>query len=278
MTLVVGLICLVAANAAAQVSGPPYRLSDRDVQSILDRIKNESDTFRKSLDAALDKSRLNNTQREDDINAFVKDFYEETKRLRDRFDHHQSAVSDVETVLDRGARIDRFMNRYPLTPRAQHDWGNVRADLEQLAAAYNVSWRWGGYLPGRAEVSDLPYRVTDKEVEEVIHRIEHQSDAFRKSLDHALDHSHFNGTRREDDINAFVKDFYKETKTLHDHFDHHHSTANDVQTVLDRAAQIDQFMRRNRLDRHSQNDWAGLRGNLDELARVYNVTWRWGMY
>src|SRR5439155_17964264 len=91
----------------------------------------------------------------------------------------------------------------------------------------------------------------------------------------ALDKSRFDGTRREDDINAFVKDFYKETKTLHDHFDSHKSTAGDVQTVLDRAAQIDQFMRRNRLKKDAPKDWTVVRAYLDELARVYRVTWRW---
>jgi len=266
----------LASNAAGQVTGEPYRVSDKEVVRLLDRIKNETDTFRKSLKDALNKSRFDRTRREDDINAYVKNFEEETKRLDDNFDHHKSTTSDVDSVLDRAARIDGFMSRYPLTGRAQGDWATLRADLEQLASAYNVSWRWGGGYIAPPVGGDIPYRVTDKEVEEIIHRIEHQSDTFRKSLDSALDKSRFNGSRREDDINAFVKDFYKETKTLHDHFDHHKSTSNDVQTVLDRAAQIDQFMRRNRLRRQAQNDWSNLRASLDDLARVYNVSWRWG--
>jgi len=265
----------LVSRTSAQVAGQPYRVSDREVARLLDRIKSETDAFRKSLKDTLNKSRFDRTRREDDINTFVKDFEEETKRLDDNFDHHKSTTSDVDTVLDRAARIDGFMNRYPLNARAQGDWSALRADLEQLAAAYNVSWRWGGgYIA--PVVGDIPYRVTDKEVEEIIHRIEHQSDVFRQSLDTALDKSRFDGSRREDDINAFVKEFYKETKTLHDHFDHHKSTTSDVQTVLDRAAQIDQFMRRNRLRKPAQNDWSILRSNLDELARVYNVTWRWG--
>ena len=269
-------VTTVASIASAQVTGQPYRISDKEVARLLDRIKNETDTFRKSLKDALNKSRFDRSRREDDINAYVKNFEEETNRLDDNFDHHKSTTSDVDSVLDRAARIDGFMSRYPLTGRAQGDWSTLRADLEQLASAYNVSWRWGGGYIAPPVVGDIPYRVTDKEAEEIIHRIEHQSDVFRKSLDTALDKSRFNGSRREDDINAFVKDFYKETKTLHDHFDHHKSTTNDVQTVLDRAAQIDQFMRRNRLRKQAQNEWSALRVSLDDLARVYNVSWRWG--
>ena len=129
----------------------------------------------------------------------------------------------------------------------------------------------------QAQVDGQPYRLSDKEVGRMIKQIENQTNTFRKSLDSALDRSRLNSTNREDDINAFVKDFYKETKQLHDNFDSRRSTANDVRTVLDRASQIDQFMRRNRLrnDRDAQRDWARLRVLLEELAGVYNVSWRW---
>ena len=269
-------VLATTVSAAAQVTGQPYRISDRELIRLLDRIKSETKNFRNSLKDALNKSRFDRTRREDDINAYVKDFEEQTKRLDDNFDHRRSTTGDVDSVLQRAARIEAFMNRSALTARVQSDWARLRADLDQLAAAYSVSWRWGGpVLPGPSEVGPLPYRVTDKEVEEIIHRIEHQSDIFRKSLDSALDKSRFNGTRREDDINSFVKEFYKETKRLHDHFDSHKSTADDVSTVLDRASQIDQFMRRNRLRSEVQRDWSALRAYLDDLAQVYNVTWRW---
>jgi hypothetical protein len=117
--------------------------------------------------------------------------------------------------------------------------------------------------------------VSDKDVDRILKRVEQQSDRFRASLDSALDKSRFDGTRREDDINAFVKDFYKETKRLRDHFEEHKSTAADVQSVLERASVIDDFMGRNRLKKNAPNEWSKLRAELDELARVYDVSWRW---
>ncbi len=281
-TKLILLACSLAAlfafvpSAGAQVEGQPYRISDREVTRLLDRIKSKTNTFRSSLKKALNKSRRDRTQREDNINDFVKAFEEETKRLDDRFDHHKSAVADVDSVLQRAARINTFMTLHPLDARAQGDWATLRADLGLLADAYNISWQWGSESRTPSFVG-LPYRVDDKQVEELIHRIEAQSDAFRKSLDSALDKSRLDGTRREDDINAFVKDFYKETKQLHEHFDSHKSTAGDVQTVLNRAAQIDQFMRRNRLKRdgEAQREWRQLRALLDELAGLYSVNWRW---
>src|SRR5438876_937415 len=125
------------------------------------------------------------------------------------------------------------------------------------------------------QVLGQPYRLNDKQVEQIIHRVEKQAGTFRKSLKEALKKSRYDRTRREDNINDYVKAFYNETKRLHDHFDNHKSTGADVESVLDRATRIDDFMRRYSLTSRAQDDWSTLRANLDELARVYNVTWRW---
>jgi len=287
---VVSVLCVCSAlfliNTNAQVIGQPYRISDKEVEKVIRRIEQQSDRFRSSLDSALDKSRFNGTRREDDINSFIKDFYEQTKHLRHQFDSHHSAAPDVQAVLERAARIDDFMSRNRLSSKAQNDWSTLKTNLDGLAAAYNVSWRWEGYRaeyppptvtePIATAVGDIPYRVSDRDVEKILKRIEQQSDRFRSALDSSLDKSRFDGTRQEDDINRFVKNFYEETKKLRDHFDHHKSTSADVQSVLDRAASIDSFMRRNRLRKNNAlREWTQLRANLDELAQVYNVGWQW---
>jgi hypothetical protein len=263
-------------SAGAQVMDQPYRVTDREVSRLLDRIKSKTNTFRDSLKKALIQSRIDRTQRESDVNAYVRAFEEETRRLDDHFDRHKSTVADVDSVLQRASRINTFMALHPLDTRVQGDWATLRTDLELLANAYSVSWQWSSEVRTPPLV-EMPYRVSDKQVEELLHQIEAQSDRFRKSLDTALDQSRLDGTRREDDINGFVKEFYQETKHLHEHFDNHKSTASDVQTVLNRAAQIDQFMRRNRLrrDRDAQVEWLWVRVHLEELAQLYNVNWRW---
>jgi len=93
----------LAPTASAQIPGQPYRISDREVAKLLDQIKKESNSFRNSLKDALNKSRFDRTSRENDINAYVKDFEEQTKRLDDNFDSHKSTVADVDGVLSRAA-------------------------------------------------------------------------------------------------------------------------------------------------------------------------------
>jgi hypothetical protein len=276
IAMAVAVLWMVGTTRAqGQVIGRPYRLSDKDVEKIIHRVENQANTFRKSLDASLDRSRLDGTKREDDINAFIKAFDEQTKQLHDRFDDHKSVAADVEAVLDRASSIDSFVRRQPLNDRAQNDWSTLKGSLDDLAQAYNVSWRWGGVAAITPTTTDLPYRLSDKEIEQILHRIEQQSGKFRGALDTALDKSRLDGTRREDDINAFIKEFDQEVKRLHDRFDERKSVAADVQAVLERAARIDDFMRRRRLTDKAQDEWSTLRINLDELAGAYGVTWRW---
>jgi len=143
---VISVLCvcsaLLVSTAKAQVEGQPYRLNDKEVEKIIKRIEQQSDRFRSSVDSALDKSRINGTNREDDINSFIKDYYKQTKQLRDHFDKHHSATGDVEAVLDRAARIDDFMRRNRLSSKAQDEWSTLKSNLDKLASAYNVSWQW----------------------------------------------------------------------------------------------------------------------------------------
>src|SRR5213594_158167 len=74
----VTFVLAIISAASGQVNTQPYRISDREVVRLLDRIKNETNTFRKSLKDALNKSRFDRTRREDDINTFVKNFEDET--------------------------------------------------------------------------------------------------------------------------------------------------------------------------------------------------------
>lgn len=117
------------------------------------------------------------------------------------------------------------------------------------------------------------YRGTYQSVQQLIHRIEDRTDLFRNSLDSALDQSSVDGTNTEDNINLFVRDFDTAVTRLRERFDRRQSTSADAQEVLNRAVVIDRFMRRRQLDARVQRQWANVRLQLNQLARVYNVAW-----
>ena len=136
------LMLLASLVVVARAQDAPYRLSDKEVKKLMAQLKKDTGKFRKSFDSSLDRSRLNDTNREDDINRFLKNYEDATERLHERFKDNKSVGADVEAVLDGAAAIDRFMTRRLASERAERDWAPVRQDLRRLADAYNVTWRW----------------------------------------------------------------------------------------------------------------------------------------
>lgn len=139
--LMIVLMALSGAGFSA-LAQQPYRVSDRQVDQLLRRIENRADAFKSSLNASLDRSRINGTGREDEINAAMSDFENATDRLRERFNDRRSVSADVQDVLSRADRIESLTRNLRLTTRASRDWQALRSDLNTLASYYNVNWNW----------------------------------------------------------------------------------------------------------------------------------------
>ncbi|HKR02614.1 MAG TPA: hypothetical protein VJT09_18190 [Pyrinomonadaceae bacterium] len=272
--IVLALAAIGTAPTAVAQYRQPYRNSDRQMQQLIRRIETRSDRFSNSLEQALDRSRLNGTTREDEVNKMVTEYEHATDQLKDNFNNRRSTAADVENVLTRAAILDTFVRENRLTNRAERDWMMLRGDLDQLARNYSVAWNWN-----RPVVSpyggQLAYRVTDQQMRQLINRIETRSDSFSNSLSRALDRSAVNNTSREDEINKLVTDFEAATDRLKQRVERRESTDTDVQMVLQRAALLNSVMTQNRFEYQAERDWTWLKGDLDRLANAYRVTWNW---
>lgn len=161
LTLVV-LLAGVGTIAQAQRA---YRITDRELDQMIRRIETRTDNFTRNLGNALNQDTWDETRsesrREERLSQLIQNFEQATDALRTRFNNRQSTSSDVEAVLDRAARIDNFMQRQAnrrngvtVPQTAARQWGLIRSDLDQLAAAYNVTSRWD--TVGNGRIGDNP--------------------------------------------------------------------------------------------------------------------------
>lgn len=157
----------IASTASAQTRRGTIRTDDARAQNIIRRLETNSDAYRQSLDEALDRSRLNGTRTEDEINRFVKDFEVATDRLRDNANSRGNVNADLQEVFNRALDIDDFMSRNRLTPRAQRDWELVRTELNRLSRSYNVAYRRSGSpfpnngnFPSNSGINNVDARLT----------------------------------------------------------------------------------------------------------------------
>jgi YMGG-like Gly-zipper len=139
LATVVLALCGAAASVEAQLIS---RANQRQVRVLINRIERRTADFRVSIDQSLDRSRMDGTRREENINQFVLDFQSSVGRLRERFNQNQAVAADVQDVLNRGAVINDFLLRTPLTARVQTDWTGLRQDLDELSRIYGISWNW----------------------------------------------------------------------------------------------------------------------------------------
>ena len=118
-------------------------------------------------------------------------------------------------------------------------------------------------------------RLSDQQLKDLVKRIDTRTDAFRASLERAMDSGQINDSGGKNEINQSVKDFRQSADRLRDRVDDRQSGILDVEDVLQRGARIDSFMHRYQLSAQAERDWISLRGDLDGLARAYNVAWNW---
>ncbi len=125
----------------------------------------------------------------------------------------------------------------------------------------------------RAQVRSA--RVTDRQVLTVLTRVETNTDIYKRQLTNALNRGVLADGDNQDSILNYIAEFETAVNNFNQNFDARRSAGNDVEEVLNRAGEINQFMQRNRLNANAQRTWTTIRTDLTTLANYYNVSWNW---
>lgn len=265
------LITTFAFVTSAQAQVRAYRVSDRQVKTLLERIEKRTNTFKDQVNDALDNSNINGTNQEESVQTMIKDFENSTDRLKDNFSSNRSSANDVQDVLQRAVTVNGFIRSNRLSTNVQNSWTAIRTDLNTLAGYYRVSANWNAPVITQQNV----YIGTDTQVRNLITQIESRTNLFKRQISRNLNDSNIDGTNREDSINTMVSNFESATNRLKNNFSSRRSTTNDAQEVLNRAVAINTFVANNNLSNPAENSWDQITTDLDRLASYYRVSTNW---
>jgi len=109
-------------------------------------------------------------------------------------------------------------------------------------------------------------------IRDVVRRIQTRTDSLQRDVQNASDRNNYN----LNDLNRLILDFESATNQLDRRLSYGRATAADARPVLDRAAQIDNFLGNNRIGSGTQREWQALRSDLDQLATYFNLSTNWG--
>lgn len=125
---------------------------------------------------------------------------------------------------------------------------------------------------GTATSGMAQFGAGDAATRDLVRRIQTRTDSLQRAVQNAADRNNY----RVDDIDRLILDFEAAVNQLDRRLGSRRTTSSDVQTVLDRAALIDNFFTNNRLGAGSRREWQTIRTDLEQLANRYNLDTRWG--
>jgi hypothetical protein len=130
-----GLVFLLAGLAGAQAQG---RLSDKDLQRMMQNLKDDAQPFRGNFANALKNSSIRKTTQEKDARALVDAFAKQTSQTLDIFKHGKPADRAVKELVYTASQIDPVIYSSQLNGQTTGEWEKLRGELHEIAQAYAV--------------------------------------------------------------------------------------------------------------------------------------------
>ena len=123
------------------------RFDERYLRDSVHRLDRLAKDFEKDMDRALDRSRVNGTQREDQINQLVHDFRDAAGDLKSRVGNGRDldrSAGEAQRVLGLADQVDRVGSRR-LDSRTSSQWSQIQNELRIISEVYGMNYRGGRY-------------------------------------------------------------------------------------------------------------------------------------
>lgn len=133
-----------------------------NMSGVVRSLKDRTREFVRQLDRDLDRSRINGTRREDEVNSQAKRFRDAVSRINSNNNNNNNnwgrRDNNIERALQAGSQLDRSigMSRVRMSYQAQGLWQSISRDLQMLGNGYGYDTRnnrgnrsGGGWNNGR---------------------------------------------------------------------------------------------------------------------------------
>ena len=115
-------------------------------------------------------------------------------------------------------------------------------------------------------------RPSDKDVKQLMERIDNERDRFEDQLDGKIKHNILRGPRGEVDVSKYLDDLQDNVKKMEERFTSQYAASAEVTTVLRQGSDIQRFMATQPPNLDGASEWNRLASSLGELASAYATT------
>ncbi|SRR5688572_3562406 len=109
--------------------------AQEDAARLLKQLEDDSDRFSNTVAKALDSSRYDGTDAEDEMIRFVRAFEDSIDRLKEAYEKGDDTLEQAKIVQTRAKAIDKFLKKNAdVGGNTMTDWGTVKAVLLRIKA------------------------------------------------------------------------------------------------------------------------------------------------
>jgi len=123
------------------------RYDERGLRDSVHRLDRLSKDFERDMDRALDRSRVNGTNREDRINDQIHRFRDAVGDLKSRVGNGRDlnrSADEARRVLEQGQQLDRVARPRWYDGRMASQWSQIQQELRYISNIYGFRYN-GGY-------------------------------------------------------------------------------------------------------------------------------------
>jgi hypothetical protein len=250
---VVSLLAIPAAGAD--------RPTDNDVKQLIERVDHDRDRFEDQLDGKVKSSTIHGPRGDVNVENFLQDLQDNVHKLKDRFKSEYAGNEEVTTVLRLGNAVQRYMSTQPPELKGTSEWNRLATSLNDLAAAYGVSFP----LPE----SQLPRRMNDGEVRTAADAAAKNADHFKDELESSLKNdTTIAQTTRETAVKD-IDNLKEDAEHLSDAIGDGKPASGQAEALLEHARRVGASLKGRPLSSTAQTAWASVQTDLDKVAQAF---------
>jgi hypothetical protein len=133
------LVLLVLGVGLGRPAAAQGRLSDKDLQHLLQSLKDDAQPFRQNFSNALKKSSIRKTSKEKDARMLADSFAKQANSALEDFKRNQKAEQAVTELVHTATQIDPLVYSLQLDSATASEWERLRGELHQAAQAYGIT-------------------------------------------------------------------------------------------------------------------------------------------
>ncbi len=117
-------------------------------------------------------------------------------------------------------------------------------------------------------------RRDDREIRDAVRSLNSKIEDFETNLRYQMQSSSASNTRVSE-VSTDIRELKSTVRQFQDFYERRRENANDVRAIVDAAKRIDEFLETDPQNRRVEDDWTGVRRQIERIANNYGVTPNW---